>query len=135
MKPGQQIRWAKLIIFMAQVTQAADVRYTSSSQTLISDAMDESHMGLCVLRRIFEERPPSEHLTSGVGLLTVCYWFICAGDRLWENVINDRKYNKYDGRPGIATGEGSSVKDGMYGHRACGMPKLPLYLAKRMSKT
>ncbi|KAJ5864569.1 uncharacterized protein N7529_006485 [Penicillium soppii] len=100
MEPEQQIRWAKLNIFLAQVTQAADVKYTSSSQALISDAMDESHFLLRGLRRIFEEGIPSEQLTSGVGLLGVCYWFICAGDRLWENVLNDRKYNKYDGRPG-----------------------------------
>jgi hypothetical protein len=100
LEPEQQIRWAKLNIFLAQVTQAADVNYVSSSQALISDAMDESHIGLCGLRHIFEEGIPSEQLTSGVGLLGVCYWFICAGDRLWENVVNGRKYNKYDGRPG-----------------------------------
>jgi hypothetical protein len=31
------------------VTQAADVQYTSPLQVWISDAMDESHMGLCGL--------------------------------------------------------------------------------------
>ncbi|KAJ5336809.1 hypothetical protein MYU51_005971 [Penicillium brevicompactum] len=100
MDPEQQIRWAKINIFLAQSTQAADVKYTSSSQAFISDGMDESHIGLCGLRQIFEEGIPSEQLTSGVGLLGVCYWIICAGDRLWENVLNGRQYNKYDGRPG-----------------------------------
>ncbi|CAG8101177.1 unnamed protein product [Penicillium salamii] len=98
--PEQQIRWAKMNIFLAKSTQAADVKYTSSSQVFISDGMDESHIGLCELRQIFEEGIPTEQLTSGVGLLGVCYWFICAGDRLWENVLNGRQYNKYDGRPG-----------------------------------
>ncbi|CAG7970293.1 unnamed protein product [Penicillium salamii] len=98
--PEQQIRWAKMNIFLAKSTQAADVKYTSSSQVFISDGMDESHIGLCGLRQIFEEGIPTEQLTSGVGLLGVCYWFICAGDRLWENVLNGRQYNKYDGRPG-----------------------------------
>jgi hypothetical protein len=62
--------------------------------------MDESHFGLSGLRQIFEEGIPAGQLTSGPGLLGVCYWFICAGDRLWENVVKERKYNKYDGRPG-----------------------------------
>ncbi|KAF9252902.1 hypothetical protein DTO006G1_2139 [Penicillium roqueforti] len=99
MEPDQQIRWAKLNIFLAQVTQAAEVEYTSL-QVSISDAMDVSHMALCGLRHVFEERIPSEHIASTAGLLGVCYWLICAGDRLWENVLNGRKYNRYDGRPG-----------------------------------
>lgn len=100
MNPEHQLGWAKMNIFLAKATQAADVIYTSSSQAFTSDGMDESHIGLCALRQVFEQGIPSEQLTSGVGLLGVCYWFICAGDRLWENVINGRKYNKYDGRPG-----------------------------------
>lgn len=100
MEPEQQIRWAKLNVFLAQVTQAADVEYTSPLQVWISDAMDLSHMGLRGLRHVFEEGIPSEKSASTAGLLGVCYWLICAGDRLWENVLNGRKYNKYDGRPG-----------------------------------
>ncbi|KAJ5816665.1 hypothetical protein N7447_008898 [Penicillium robsamsonii] len=100
MEPDQQIRWAKLNIFLAQSTQAADVNYNSSLQAWISDAMDVSYMGLCGLRHVFEEGIPSEQVVSTAGLLSVCYWLICAGDRLWENVLNGRKYNKYDGRPG-----------------------------------
>ncbi|OQE18789.1 hypothetical protein PENFLA_c020G01273 [Penicillium flavigenum] len=100
MEPDQQIRWAKLNIFLAQVTQAAVVQYTSPLQVWISDAMDESHMGLCGLRHVFEEGIPPEQLASTAGLLGVCYWIVCAGDRLWENVLNRRRYNKYDGRPG-----------------------------------
>ncbi|KAJ6178601.1 hypothetical protein N7519_009062 [Penicillium mononematosum] len=84
MEPDQQIRWAKLNIFLAQATQAADVQYTSPLQVWISDAMDESHMGLCGLRHVFEEGIPPEQLASTAGLLGVCYWIICAGDRLWE---------------------------------------------------
>ncbi|KAG0154281.1 hypothetical protein PDIDSM_1661 [Penicillium digitatum] len=100
MEPDQQIRWAKLNIFLAQVTQAADVEYDSPLQVWIGDAMDESHIGLCGLRQVFEEGIPSKQLVSTAGLLGVCYWLICAGDRLWENVLNGCKYNKYDGRPG-----------------------------------
>ncbi|KGO64091.1 Protein of unknown function DUF3632 [Penicillium italicum] len=83
MEPEQQIRWAKLNIFLAQVTQAADVEYASSLQVWISDAMDESHMGLCGLRHVFEEGIPSKQIASTAGL-----------------IVNGRKYNKYDGRPG-----------------------------------
>ncbi|KAJ5192735.1 hypothetical protein N7449_008877 [Penicillium cf. viridicatum] len=100
MEPEQQIRWAKLNIFLAKVTQAADVEYTSPLQVWISDAMDVSHMGLRGLRHVFEEGILSERVASTAGLLGVCYWLICAGDRLWENVLNCRRYNKYDGRPG-----------------------------------
>ncbi|KAJ5967538.1 hypothetical protein N7501_003786 [Penicillium viridicatum] len=100
MEPEQQIRWAKLNIFLAKATQAADVEYTSPLQVWISDAMDESHMGLRGLRHVFEEGILSERVASTAGLLGVCYWLICAGDRLWENVLNCRRYNKYDGRPG-----------------------------------
>lgn len=100
MEPEQQIRWAKLNIFLAKVTQAADVEYTSPLQVWISDAMDVSHMGLRGLRHVFEEGILSERVASTPGLLGVCYWLICAGDRLWENVLNCRRYNKYDGRPG-----------------------------------
>ncbi|QQK47984.1 hypothetical protein Pdw03_5619 [Penicillium digitatum] len=82
------------------VTQAADVEYDSPLQVWIGDAMDESHIGLCGLRQVFEEGIPSKQLVSTAGLLGVCYWLICAGDRLWENVLNGCKYNKYDGRPG-----------------------------------
>ncbi|KAJ5530921.1 hypothetical protein N7527_004314 [Penicillium freii] len=100
MEPEEQIRWAKLNIFLAKATQAADVEYTSPLQVWISDAMDESHMGLRGLRHVFEEGILSERVASTAGLLGVCYWLICAGDRLWENVLNCRRYNKYDGRPG-----------------------------------
>ncbi|KAJ5970897.1 uncharacterized protein N7479_000815 [Penicillium vulpinum] len=100
MDPDEQIRWAKLNIFIAQATQAAEVEYTSPLQVSINDAMDLSHMGLCGLRHVFEEGFPSEKAASTAGLIGVCYWLICAGDRLWENVLNGRKYNKYDGRPG-----------------------------------
>lgn len=100
MEPEQQIRWAKLNIFLAKVTQAADVEYTSPLQVWISDAMDVSHMALRGLRHVFEEGILSERVASTAGLLGVCYWLICAGDRLWENVLNHRRYNKYDGRPG-----------------------------------
>ncbi|KAJ5780718.1 hypothetical protein N7457_005878 [Penicillium paradoxum] len=100
MELEQQTRWARLNIFLAQVTQAADVEYASLVQVWISDAMDESLLGLCGLRNVFEESVPCEQLVSTAGLLGVCYWFVCAGDRLWENVLNGRKYNKYDGRPG-----------------------------------
>lgn len=100
MDPEHQLGWAKMNIFLAKATQTADVIYTSSSQAFISDGMDESHIGLCTFRQVFEQGIPSEQLTFGVGLLGVCYWFLYAGDRLWENVINHRKYNKYDGRPG-----------------------------------
>ncbi|CAI7565393.1 unnamed protein product [Penicillium palitans] len=100
MEPEQQIRWAKLNIFLAKVTQAADVEYTSPLQVWISDAMDVSHMALRGLRHVFEESILSERVASTAGLLGVCYWLICAGDRLWENVLNHRRYNKYDGRPG-----------------------------------
>lgn len=100
MESEQQIRWAKFNIFLAQVTQAADVDYTSTLQVWISDAMDESHIGLCGFRHVFEESVTPKQLVSTAGLLGVCYWFICAGERLWENVLNYRKYNKYDGRAG-----------------------------------
>ncbi|KAJ5592753.1 hypothetical protein N7537_009657 [Penicillium hordei] len=100
MEPEQQIRWTKLNIFLAKVTQAADVEYTSPLQVWISDAMDVSHLALRGLRHVFEEGVLSERVASTAGLLGVCYWLICAGDRLWENVLNCRRYNKYDGRPG-----------------------------------
>ncbi|KAJ5210538.1 hypothetical protein N7472_000677 [Penicillium cf. griseofulvum] len=100
MELDQRNRWAKLNIFLAQLTQAADVEYKSPLQAWISDAMDLSHMGLCGLRHVFEDGIPSEQVASTAGLPGVCHWLICAGDRLWENVLNGRKYNKYDGRPG-----------------------------------
>lgn len=100
MKAEHQVRWAKLNIFLAQVTQAAEVAYSSPAQVWISDAMDESYIGLCGLRRVFEENVLSAQIVSTAGLVGVCYWFVCAGERLWENVLNHRMYNKYDGRPG-----------------------------------
>ncbi|KAJ5421900.1 hypothetical protein N7491_010345 [Penicillium cf. griseofulvum] len=72
MELDQRNRWAKLNIFLAQLTQAADVEYKSPLQAWISDAMDLSHMGLCGLRHVFEDGIPSEQVASTAGLPGVC---------------------------------------------------------------
>ncbi|KAL2000856.1 hypothetical protein VTN02DRAFT_2544 [Thermoascus thermophilus] len=93
MEPEQNQRWANLNAFLAQLSQAADVHYTSPNEGLHIHPMDKSLRAIWTMQKALEdgEHPP-ETLVDTAAMRAACLWFIHAADRLWANVQNGRTY-------------------------------------------
>ena len=115
MDPKQERRWTNINAFIAQLAQAAEVRYPSpeedanfnpagkSRRTVWLEekakfnAMDYSSTALQVFSMALQSVELSvDTLARSAALPAACVWFIYAAERLWANVQNKRSYIQYD---------------------------------------
>lgn len=91
--PEQKQRWVRLNAFIAQLSQAADVQYTSPVEGVNVHPMDKSLRAIWTMQKALEdEASPPETLLDTAALQAACVWFIHAADRLWANVEKSRTY-------------------------------------------
>ncbi|PKX89052.1 DUF3632 domain-containing protein [Aspergillus novofumigatus IBT 16806] len=93
----QRDRWANLNAFLAQLTQAADIRYPSPGEEARFSPLDKSLRAIWTMATALEiERPPAS-LGDTAAMEAACQWFIYAAERLWANAVNNRKYPEASG--------------------------------------
>ncbi|KAJ5545080.1 hypothetical protein N7535_006531 [Penicillium sp. DV-2018c] len=93
----QRARWVNLNAFLAQLTQAADIRYPTPAEEPRFSPLDKSLRAIWTMAMALEnDRPPSS-LEDTAAMEAACQWFIYAADRLWANVINSRTYPEASG--------------------------------------
>ncbi|KAE8386312.1 hypothetical protein BDV23DRAFT_175564 [Aspergillus alliaceus] len=101
-KPKERERWVKLNAFIAQLSQAADIRYPPSGETFDMHCMDKSLHAIWTMQFALEhEMHTPEALVDTAAMEAACVWFIYAADRLWANVQHSRMYD-------VSAGAGSN---------------------------
>lgn len=88
-------RWDNRNAFLAQLTAAAQVDYSSDAH----HPMDFSLFALSAFGSAFDHAPGG--VSSDTAVRAACWWFIYAADRLWANVENGREW---EGAIGSGTG-------------------------------
>ncbi|KAL4992919.1 hypothetical protein BDV10DRAFT_180069 [Aspergillus recurvatus] len=88
----QRDRWANLSAFLAQLTQAADIHYTSPKEEVRFSPLDKSLRAIWTMAMALENERPPASLGDTAAMEAACQWFIYAAERLWANVLNDRTY-------------------------------------------
>lgn len=92
-------RWGNRNAFLAQLTAAAEVDYTSDWH----HPMDFSVFGLWAFQTAFEKESPAEEgVSADTAVRAACQWYIYAADRLWANVENGRAF---EGKIGSGLGK------------------------------
>lgn len=94
---GLPRRWAKLNAFLAQLTQTAPVHYAAPGEELYLDRPDGSMRDVWLMAMTLEYGHPPETLVETAAIQSVCWWFIYAADRMWENVRHARAYPEEGG--------------------------------------
>ena len=102
MEPEQKRRWVNLNAFIARLSQAADIQYTSSNEPPKIHPMDKSLEAIWVMSIMFEEKRPLKILINTAVMQAVCVWLIYAADRLWAHVQNGYTFSE-DCNPGPGT--------------------------------
>ncbi|PGG96499.1 hypothetical protein AJ79_09559 [Helicocarpus griseus UAMH5409] len=91
MKPEQQRRWANANAFIAQLCQAADIRYGNSLGRI--HPMDKCLRAIHTMQYALEnEKNPPASLVGTAAMRAACMWFIYAADRLWANSRSGHAY-------------------------------------------
>lgn len=93
----QRDRWANLNAFLAQLTQAADIHYPSPQEEVRFFPLDKSLRAIWTMAMALEDERPPASLGNTVAMEAACQWFIYAAERLWANVLNNRKYPEASG--------------------------------------
>ncbi|GIK07663.1 hypothetical protein Aspvir_003329 [Aspergillus viridinutans] len=88
----QRDRWANLNAFLAQLTQAADIRYPPAGEEVRFSPLDKSLRAIWTMAMALENERPPASLGDTAAMEAACLWFIYAAERLWANVLNNRTY-------------------------------------------
>ncbi|KAJ5504772.1 hypothetical protein N7463_007646 [Penicillium fimorum] len=83
--------WVNLNAFLAQLTQAADIRYTPHSEEMQFSPLDKSLRAIWTITMTLESEHPAL-LVDTAAMEAACQWFIYAAEQLWANVLNSRTY-------------------------------------------
>ncbi|KAJ5662992.1 hypothetical protein N7507_003723 [Penicillium longicatenatum] len=93
----QRDRWVKLNAFLAQLTQAADIRYPSPEEEVLFFPLDKSLRAIWTMAMALENKRSPALLGDTAAMEAACQWFIYAAGRLWANVLNNRTYPEVSG--------------------------------------
>lgn len=88
----------KLNAFLAQLTQAAYVRYESPGETPYFHILDKSLRATWTLNMALVNLEHSNETLAGTAAMeAACQWFIYTADILWANVVNGRVFADFKG--------------------------------------
>ncbi|KAI9035925.1 DUF3632 domain-containing protein [Aspergillus affinis] len=100
MDPECQDRWVNLNAFVAQMSQAAELREPFNDSQKVH-RMDRSLRAIWVMREALEnDTRPLEELVESAAMRAACMWFIYAADRLRQKVDFQVRYPDLHGAPG-----------------------------------
>lgn len=95
MTPEEKQRWENRNAFLAQLTAAAPVDYSSEK----FGPLDFSLYALLAFIVAFEKKTPAD-VPIDTAVRTACWWYIYAADKLYANAQHDRAFRGQTGQGG-----------------------------------